>query len=46
MISQSQYQSFIVMTVPKLSSNNFEDLDLDFQGAARSKVGLSGIPFD
>ena len=34
------------MTVPKLTSNNFEGVDLDFQGAARMKIFLSGILLD
>ena len=32
------------MTVPKITSNNFEDFGLDFQGADRRQVGLYGIP--
>ena len=34
------------MTVPKLTSLNFEYFDLDFQGVARGQVGLYGIPID
>ena len=34
------------MTVPKLTSNNFEGVDLAFQGAARMKIFLSGILLD
>ena len=34
------------MIVPKLTSDNFEDFDLAFQGAARRQVGLSRIPID
>ena len=34
------------MTVPKLTSDNFEGVDLAFQGAARMKIFLSGILLD
>ena len=34
------------MTVPKLTSDNFDEFDLALQGAARKKVGLYGILLD
>ena len=36
-------QSFLGMTVPKRTSDYFEDFDFDFQAAARRQVGLSRI---
>ena len=35
MIAHRKDQSFTDMTVPELTRNNFEEFDLDFQGAAR-----------
>ena len=34
------------MTIPKLTSNNFEHFDLAFQGSDRRQVGLYLIPLD
>ena len=39
-------QSFLYMTIPKLSSGNLEDFDLVFQVNARREVLLSGNPPD
>ena len=46
MIARRKDQSFPDMTVPKLTSDNFKDFDLDFRGATRRQDGLSGIPID
>ena len=46
MISRRKDQSFPDMTVPKLTSDNFKDFDLDFRGATRRQDGLSGILID
>ena len=34
------------MTVPKLTRNNFDDIDLSFQGAARRNICLSVISIE
>ena len=45
-IAHKKDQSFPDMTVPKLTSDNFKDFDLDFRGATRRQDGLSRIPVD
>ena len=39
-------QSYPDMVVPQLTSTNFEDFDLAFNGAARRQFGLAGIALD
>ena len=46
MIAHMKDKSFTDMTVPKLTSDNFEESYLDFQGADRRKVGLYGLLLD
>ena len=41
MISHRKDKSFPDMTVPNLTRDNFENFDLDFQGADTRVVGLS-----
>ena len=43
MIARRNDQSFPDITSPKLTGDNFEDFELDLQGAARGKFGISGI---
>ena len=45
-IAHRKDQSFPDMTVPKLTSDDFEDFDLDFKGVARRQYGLYGIPLE
>ena len=45
-IARRKDQSFMEMTVTKLSGNNFEDFDLDLQGSDRREFGLSEILID
>ena len=46
MTSHRKDQSFLDMTVPKRTSGNFEDFDLDFQGDARRQVVISRISLE
>ena len=45
-IARRKDQSFMEMTVTKLSGNNFEDFDLYLQGSDRREFGLSEILID
>ena len=46
MISLRKDQQFTDTTDPKLTSDNFQDFNLDFQGTARRQVGLFEIIID
>ena len=45
-ITHRKDPSFTDIDPPKLTSGDFEDFDLDFQCAARRRVGLYGIMID
>ena len=46
MIAWRRDKSFWDINIPELTNDKFEDFDLDFQGNAMSKVGLSVIPLE
>ena len=46
MITRRKDKSFTDMTVPKLTSDDFEGFDLDLQGSARRQFGMSRIPIE